>query len=329
MHTIELGTQGLEVSAIGLGCMPMSQGYGATDEKESERTLKQALDVGVNFLDTADAYGWGHNEKLVGKVLATERDRIVLGTKFAVRRTDTGSEICGRPEYVRAACDASLKRLGYETIDLYYMHRLDPDVPIEESVGAMADLVSAGKVRYLGLSEVSAATLRRAHAEHPISAVQSEYSLWTRDPEEHVLPACRELGVGFVPFSPLGRAILTGNIDSGDTFEKGDSRARMPRFQGENFARNIAVIERFKDYAKGLECTPAQLALAWLLAQGEDIAPIPGTKRPGYVKQNAASTEVVLSPEQLATVDEMVSPDSIAGARYDDASLALVDQDAD
>lgn len=329
MHEIQLGSQGLRVSAIGLGCMPMSQSYGEADVEQSERALKQALDVGVTFLDTADAYGWGHNESLVGKVLASERERVVLGTKFAVRRTDGGSEVCCRPEYVAQACDASLKRLGFDTVDLYYMHRLDPDVPIEETVGAMGDLVRVGKVRFLGLSEVSARTLRRAHAEHPISAVQSEYSVWTRDPEPSVLPACRELGVGFVPFSPLGRAILTGAFNANDSFGKGDSRARMPRFQGENFAQNVKVIQRFVEYAKTIDCTPAQLALAWLLARGDDIAPIPGTKRATYVKQNADATEVKLTGEQCAAIDEIINPETITGARYDESSLALVDSDDD
>jgi aryl-alcohol dehydrogenase-like predicted oxidoreductase len=327
MKKVNLGE--LEVSAIGLGCMGMSQSYGEADLAESERTLHRALDIGVTFLDTANAYGRGHNEELIGRVLKDRRDEIQLATKFAFFVGEDGKPgINGRPEQVPERCDESLARLQTDVIDLYYLHRLDPNVPIEDTVGAMAELVAAGKVRYLGLSEVSSATLRRAHAVHPISAVQSEYSLWTRDPEPHVLPACRELGVGFVPFSPLGRAILTGTITTEDdiTGEK-DMRGTMPRFQGENLEKNLALVESFAVLAEAKGCTRGQLALAWLLAQGDYIAPIPGTKRVRYLEENAAAAEIELSAADLTAVDELFSPENISGERYQRAGMRSLDRD--
>jgi aryl-alcohol dehydrogenase-like predicted oxidoreductase len=327
MKKVRLGE--LEVSAIGLGCMGMSQAYGEADPAESERTLHRALDIGVTFLDTANAYGLGHNETLIGKVLKDRRDEMVLATKFGIFIDEDGNRgINGKPDQVAARCDESLERLQTDVIDLYYLHRLDPDVPIEDTVGAMAELVRAGKVRYLGLSEVSAATLRRAHAVHPIAAVQSEYSLWTRDPEPHVLPACRELGVGFVPFSPLGRAILTGAIGSADDLSgKRDMRGSMPRFQGENLERNLATVAAFEELATARSCTRGQLALAWLLAQGSDIAPIPGTKRVSYLEENAAAADIELSSADIQAIDTLFAPDNIAGDRYAPAGMRSLDRD--
>ena len=284
----------LEVSAVGLGCMGMSQSYGEADPEESERTLHRALDIGVNFLDTANVYGQGHNEELIGRVLKGRRSEIVLATKFGVDAGEGAIRgIDARPEQVEARCDESLNRLQTDVIDLYYLHRVDSEVPIEDTVGAMARLVAAGKVRHLGLSEVSARTLRRAHAVHPISAVQSEYSLWTRDPEALVLPACRELGIGFVPFSPLGRAVLTGAINGEDAVStEGDTRSTMPRFRGDNLARNLALVESLADIARAKGCTRSQLALAWLLAQEDYIAPIPGTKRVKYLEKRMPTPRV-------------------------------------
>ncbi len=314
---------------IGLGCMSMSQAYGKPDPAESERTLLRALDIGVTFLDTANAYGLGHNEKLIGRVLGRRRDEMVLATKFGMAVDADGKRgIDGHPDQVATRCDESLERLGTDRIDLYYLHRLDRKVPIEDTVGAMADLVTAGKVRYLGLSEVSAATLRRAHAVHPITAVQSEYSLWTRDPEPHVLPACRELGVGFVPFSPLGRAMLTGTIKSRESLaEQNDFRAGMPRFQEENLARNLALVEQLNRAASAKACTPGQLALAWVLARGDSIVPIPGTKRVAYLEENAAAAAVALSADEVASLDELFAPDKVAGARYVPAGMRSLDRD--
>ncbi|MCZ6619340.1 MAG: aldo/keto reductase [Gammaproteobacteria bacterium] len=325
MNTTRLGD--LEVSVIGLGCMGMSQAYGTPDLAESERTLHRALDIGVTFLDTANAYGMGHNEELLGRVLAERRSEYILATKFGIWREDGKRSINGRPEQVRARCEESLKRLDTDVIDLYYLHRLDKTVPIEDTVGAMADLVTQGKVRYLGLSEVSAKTLRKAHAVHPISAVQSEYSLFTRDPEEHVLPACRELGVGFVPFSPLGRAILTNRLVAVDTSDKSDMRSTMPRFQGENFEDNRRIVQAFANLAEAAGCLPGQLALAWLLAQGPGITPIPGTKRIGYLEENAAAADIALSEADLAEIDAVVDPDKVSGERYVPAGMMSLDRD--
>lgn len=327
MKKRNLGT--LEVSVIGLGCMGMSQAYGDADAQESERTLHRALDIGVSFLDTANAYGLGHNEELIGRVLKQRRQDIVLATKFGIAiDADGNRSINGHPDQVNERCDESLRRLQTDVIDLYYLHRIDPDVPIEDTVGAMATLVDAGKVRHLGLSEVSAATLRRAHAVHPIAAVQSEYSLWTRDPEPHVLPACRELGVGFVPFSPLGRAMLTGAITGTESISgKRDFRSSMPRFQGDNLTRNIAIVEDFARLAAAKGCTRGQLALAWLLAQGENVAPIPGTKRLEHLEENAAAAEIELTTDELGEIESLFAADNIAGERYAPAGMRSLDKD--
>jgi len=326
MEYVNLGA--LKVSTIGLGCMCMSQSYGDADPEESERTLHRALDSGVTFLDTANAYGAGHNEALIGRVLSNRRSEFALATKFGIVRKKDGTRgIDGRPDQVAARCDESLRRLNTDVIDLYYLHRLDPAVPIEDTVGAMADLVIAGKVRHLGLSEISAATLRRAHAVHPITAVQSEYSLWTRDPAAHVLPACRELGVGFVPFSPLGRAMLTGAVTDGDALPKNDLRANMPRFMGENFTANYAVVQRLMAFAAGKGWTAAQVALAWLLAQGDGIVPIPGTKRVRYLDEDLAGADVVLDKSDLEHLETLFAPENIAGDRYPPALMESIDRD--
>jgi aryl-alcohol dehydrogenase-like predicted oxidoreductase len=309
--------------------MGMSQAYGRADPVESERTLHRALDIGVTFLDTANVYGRGHNEELIGRVLRRRRSEIVLATKFGIVATEDGIRgIDGRPERVAARCEESLGRLRTDVIDLYYLHRVDPQVPIEDTVGAMARLVEVGKVRCLGLSEVSARTLRRAHRVHPITAVQSEYSLWTRDPEEHVLPACRELGVGFVPFSPLGRAMLTGAIQSAETVSgEGDLRASMPRFDGENLERNLRLVEALSGVARGRGCTRGQLALAWLLAKGNDVAPIPGTKRVRYLEENAAAADVELEASEVEELDSLFAPANVAGDRYAPELMRLLDRD--
>ena len=317
----------LEVSAIGLGCMGMSQAYGKADRAESERTLHRALDIGVNFLDTANVYGVGHNESLIGSVLKERRNEMVLATKFGITFDgDGGRGVDGHPDRVADRCAESLERLQTDVIDLYYLHRLDKTVDIEDTVGAMARLVEAGKVRHLGLSEISAATLRRAHAVHPITAVQSEYSLWTRDPESHVLPACRELGVGFVPFSPLGRAVLTGAITGPESLtEEGDMRGSMPRFQGDNLTHNLALVDELAELAEANGCTRGQLALAWLLSKGNDIAPIPGTKRTRYLEENAAAVDVALSADVLARLDALFAGDQVAGERYVPAGMRSLD----
>jgi aryl-alcohol dehydrogenase-like predicted oxidoreductase len=318
----------LEVSAIGLGCMGMSQSYGAADPVEAERTLHRALDLGVSFLDTANAYGSGHNEELLGRVLSGRRESYALATKFGIVRDGTRTRgIDGRPEQVALRCEESLRRLRTDRIDLYYLHRVDPKVPIEDTVGAMAQLVAAGKVRYLGLSEISARTLRRAHAVHPITAVQSEYSLWTRDPEAQVLPTCRELGVGFVPFSPLGRAMLTGTVAADDARKAGDFRADLPRFSDENFTRNRALVARLEALAAEFGCTAAQLALAWLLARGPDLVPIPGTKRVRWLEDNLRAVELALDGAICATLDDWFAPERIAGARYSAAQMQTVERD--
>ena len=321
MEKRRLGTQGLEVSALGLGCMGMSEFYGTTDEGEAIATIHRALELGVDFLDTADMYGRGANEKLVGKAIRDRRDRVVLATKFGNVRNDDGSrEVRGDPEYVRQACDASLRRLGLDHVDLYYQHRVDFRVPIEETVGAMAELVRAGKVRHLGLSEASPETIRRAHAVHPISALQSEYSLWTRDPEDGPLQTCRELGIGFVAYSPLGRGFLTGQIRSPEDLEEGDFRRHNPRFQGENFQRNLDLVERVAEIAEEQGRTPGQIALAWVLSRGEDVVPIPGTKRRRYLEENAEAADVELTDEELDRLEQAFPQGAAAGERYPDMS---------
>jgi aryl-alcohol dehydrogenase-like predicted oxidoreductase len=318
-----LGDQGLTVSAQGLGCMGMSEFYGSADESEAIATIRRALDLGVTFLDTSDVYGPYTNEQLVGGAIADRREEVVLATKFGIVRDpeDPRSRgVNGRPEYVFRSCDASLRRLAVDHIDLYYQHRVDPDVPIEETVGAMAELIDAGKVRYLGLSEASPETIRRAHAVHPITALQSEYSLWTRDPEAEVLPTLRELGVGLVAYSPLGRGFLTGQIKSPDDLSEDDFRRHNPRFARENFQRNLELVERVKEIAAEHDCTPGQLALAWVMAQGDDVVPIPGTKRRTYLEQNAAAAELELSEEDLARIDEAAPVGFASGDRYPDMS---------
>lgn len=323
MEKRRLGTQGLEVSELGLGCMGMSQFYGPRDDIESIATLERAVELGINFFDTADVYGVGHNEELVGKALKKYRDRVIIATKFANQVLPDGKRaINGRPEYVRSACDGSLKRLGVDHIDLYYQHRVDKKVPIEETVGAMADLVRKGKVRYLGLSEAGANTIRRAHATHPISALQSEYSLWTRDYEDEVIPTLRELRIGFVPFSPLGRGFLSGNIRE---LPDDDMRRKIsPRFDAENMQRNLKVVDRIKEIASEKGITPSQLALAWVLAQGRDMVPIPGTKRRTYLEENVAAAKIQLSKSDLARIEEVAPKGFAAGGRYHDMSTVNV-----
>jgi aryl-alcohol dehydrogenase-like predicted oxidoreductase len=324
----KLGTQGLIVSEQGLGCMGMSEFYGATDEAESIATLNRALEIGINFFDTSDAYGPYKNEELLGKAFRTRRDSVIIATKFAIRRdpaNPTIRTIDGRPEYVREACEGSLKRLGIECIDLYYQHRVDTKVPIEETVGAMAELVRAGKVRYLGLSEAGPQTIRRAHAVHPITALQTEYSLWSRDPEDEIFATVRELGVGFVAYSPLGRGFLTGQIKSIDDLAADDYRRYSPRFQGENFSKNLELVTRVTELAREKGVTPGQLALAWVLAQGEDIVPIPGTKRRSYLEENAAASEIGLAAEDLARLDELAPKGAAVGMRYPEAMMRYVD----
>ena len=322
MRTRRLGSQGLEVSELGLGCMGMSEFYGRTDEDEAVATIHRALDLGVTFLDTADMYGPFTNERLVGRALAGRRQQVVLATKFGNVRGQNGERlgIRGDAEYVRQACDASLQRLGIDHVDLYYQHRVDPQVPIEETVGAMAELVAAGKVRFLGLSEAAPTTIRRAHAVHPISALQTEYSLWTRDPEDEILPILRELGIGFVAYSPIGRGFLSGAIRSVEDLDPEDFRRHNPRFAGENFARNLALVDRVREIAAEKGVTPAQLALAWVLARGEDVVPIPGTKRVRYAEENVAAAGVELSVEELDRIEAAFPKGATSGERYPDMS---------
>ena len=327
MQTRKLGNRGLVVSALGLGCMGMSGVYGAADEVDAIATIHQAIDLGCTFLDTADAYGKGHNEMLIGRSIGDRRDKVVIATKFGLSDVSTGGytiPVNGRPEYVRSACEASLQRLGVETIDLYYQHRVDPTIPIEDTIGAMAELVTAGKVRFLGLSEASAATIRRAHAVHPIAALQSEYSLWSRDVEAEILPTCRELEIGFVPWSPLGRGFLTGQIKTFDDLDANDWRRVSPRFQGDNFGRNLDLVAQVKQMADAKNCTPAQLAIAWLLQQGDDIVPIPGTKRVSYLLENLGGLDVKLTEAELDRIDAILPQGAASGDRYPTAMMQMV-----
>jgi len=328
MKKRRLGKNGPELSALGLGCMGMSEFYGPRDDAESIATIHAALDAGVNFLDTADVYGPLTNEELVGKAIAERRDEVFLATKFGIVRgpnpTDRGAN--GRPDYVKASCDGSLKRLGLDTIDLYYQHRVDPNTPIEDTVGAMVELKQAGKIRHIGLSEASSKTLRRAAKVHPITALQSEYSLWSRDVEDDILATCRELGIGFVPYSPLGRGFLTGQIKRFEDLAQDDFRRNSPRFQGENFARNLALVEHIKALAEERDCTPAQLALAWLLNRHDNVTPIPGTSSKQRLAENVAAVDIELSDQDLERIEEISPRGAVAGQRYDPAMLGLTNR---
>ena len=329
MDRRNLGSEGLVVSSLGLGCMGMSEFYGTADEGESIATIHRAIELGIDFLDTADMYGPFTNERLVGKAIRGRRDEVVLATKFGNERREDGSwvGVNGKPEYVKRACDASLERLGVDTIDLYYQHRVDPEVPIEETVGAMKELVEAGKVRFLGLSEAGPETIRRAHAVHPVSALQSEYSLFTRDPEDEILPTVRDLGVGFVAYSPLGRGFLTGAWRSIEDLPEDDTRsARFPRFSEENFRRNVELADRVREIAAEKDATPGQLALAWLLRQGDDIVPIPGTKRRKYLEENAGAAYITLTDEDLRRIEEAMPRGSAAGERYTEQQMRAVNR---
>jgi aryl-alcohol dehydrogenase-like predicted oxidoreductase len=325
MEQRRIGTQGLVVPALGLGCMGMSQSYGPADERESLATIGRAIELGMTFLDTADIYGPYTNERLVGRAIAGRRDEVVLATKFGNQRLDDGTRVVnGRPDYVRQACDASLERLGVDHIDLYYQHRVDRSVPVEDTWGAMAELVEAGKVRYLGISEAAPDTVRRAHAVHPVTAGQYEWSLFSRDLEDELVPTLRELGIGVVAYSPLGRGFLTGQITSPDDFGEDDFRRNHPRFTGENFARNLDLVERVRELAERKGATPSQLAIAWVLAQGEDVVPIPGTKRRRYLEENLGALEVELTGDDLAAIEEVTPRGSVAGERYNAQMMANV-----
>lgn len=328
MKVRKLGNQGLTVSEIGLGCMGMSEFYGASDDRESIATIHRALDLGVTLLDTADMYGPFTNERLVGEAIRDRRDRVIIATKFANMRGEDGSflGVNGKPEYVRQACDASLQRLGVDVIDLYYQHRVDPTVPIEDTIGAMAELVKQGKVRYLGMSEAGPATIRRAHAVHPITALQTEYSLWSRDPEDEILATVRELGIGFVAYSPLGRGFLSGTIASVDDLAANDFRRHSPRFQGENFAKNLQVVEKVKAIATTKNVTPSQLALAWVLAQGDDIVPIPGTRRQKNLEENVAATDITLTDAELQQIEAVAPRGFVSGDRYPTAHMSSLNR---
>jgi aryl-alcohol dehydrogenase-like predicted oxidoreductase len=326
MKQSHLGKNGLTVSPLGLGCMSMSEFYGHADEKESIATLHRAIERGINFFDTADVYGQGRNEEFVGKMLQEHRDKVIIATKFGIVRNANGefTGVCSKPEYIRASCDASLRRLGIDTIDLYYQHRVDPETPIEDTIGTMAELVQEGKVRHLGLSEAGPQTIRKAHAVHPIAALQTEYSLWSRDPEEEILPTCRELGIGFVPYSPLGRGFLTHNIKNLAELDENDWRRNGPRFQKENFQRNLKLVEAIEDIANEKHCTPAQLALAWVLAQGNDIVPIPGTTKTKHLEDNLAALNIQLSQDEIKRINQVAPIGIAAGSRYPEWGMNMV-----